>query len=50
LTLQLLKQWGREGFHRHVAAIKEFYMKQRDAMISAAETHLTGYLFYFKER
>jgi len=46
LILQLLKQWGREGFQRHVAAIQEFYIKQRDAMIAAAETHLTGYIAF----
>ena len=44
LIHELLLSWGEEGFKKHVLNICQFYKKQRDAMIQALETHLTGEL------
>lgn len=42
LVLQLLNHWGHDGFMNHIHEIEGFYEKRRDAMIAAAERHLTG--------
>jgi len=42
VVLELLKQWGQEGFFKHVGRIEDFYRERRDAMVAAAEKHLTG--------
>lgn len=42
LILELLTNWGDEGFKKHVSDICQFYKERRDAMIRALETHLTG--------
>ena len=39
---ELLKTWGQKGFESHVAQVQNFYKDQRDKMLKAAETHLTG--------
>ncbi|XP_042218767.1 kynurenine/alpha-aminoadipate aminotransferase, mitochondrial-like [Homarus americanus] len=42
LVSELLQMWGEEGFFKHTQAVQDFYLKQRDAMIEAAQKHLTG--------
>ncbi len=42
LANELLKQWGHEGFFRHIEKVREFYIKRRDFMNSVAKKHLTG--------
>jgi len=42
VVLELLKRWGHEGFFNHVDNIEAFYQERRDAMVTAAEKHLTG--------
>ncbi|XP_057377701.1 kynurenine/alpha-aminoadipate aminotransferase, mitochondrial-like [Daphnia carinata] len=42
LVSELLKQWGHEGFLGHVDRVQKFYFQQREIMLKAAETHLTG--------
>ena len=42
VVLEVLKRWGREGFFNHVDKVESFYMERRDAMVKAAEKHLTG--------
>ncbi|XP_068230473.1 kynurenine/alpha-aminoadipate aminotransferase, mitochondrial-like [Palaemon carinicauda] len=42
LISELLRIWGTDGFFKHTQAVQEFYRKQRDNMMEAAETHLTG--------
>lgn len=44
---ELLKMWGEEGLKSHVQEVRLFYHKQRDAMLLAAEKHLTGNFFFF---
>ena len=39
---ELLKTWGQKGFESHVAQVQNFYKDQRNKMLKAAETHLTG--------
>ncbi|XP_068228584.1 kynurenine/alpha-aminoadipate aminotransferase, mitochondrial-like [Palaemon carinicauda] len=39
---ELLKEWGEEGFKRHVTGLRQFYQSQRDAMLQASDTHLKG--------
>ncbi|KAK8390966.1 hypothetical protein O3P69_016962 [Scylla paramamosain] len=42
LIHELLTSWGDEGFKKHISDICQFYKEQRDAMIQALKTHLTG--------
>ncbi|XP_037686938.1 kynurenine/alpha-aminoadipate aminotransferase, mitochondrial isoform X1 [Choloepus didactylus] len=42
LISQLLHQWGEEGFLAHVDRVADFYRKQRDASVEAAEKWLSG--------
>nr|XP_023439529.2 kynurenine/alpha-aminoadipate aminotransferase, mitochondrial isoform X2 [Dasypus novemcinctus] len=42
LISQLLHQWGEEGFLAHVDRVADFYRKQRDASLAAAEKWLSG--------
>ncbi|XP_078071249.1 kynurenine/alpha-aminoadipate aminotransferase, mitochondrial isoform X2 [Mustelus asterias] len=42
MVLQLLQQWGQDGFLKHVDSVVEFYAKQRDAMQLSAERWLKG--------
>ncbi|KAB0407605.1 hypothetical protein E2I00_017149, partial [Balaenoptera physalus] len=42
LVSQLLHQWGEEGFLAHVERIIDFYRKQRDALLAAADKWLSG--------
>ncbi|XP_071512463.1 kynurenine/alpha-aminoadipate aminotransferase, mitochondrial-like isoform X2 [Panulirus ornatus] len=42
LVSELLHLWGEEGFFRHIRAVQDFYLKQRNAMLEAAKKHLTG--------
>uniref|UniRef100_H0UXR3 Kynurenine/alpha-aminoadipate aminotransferase, mitochondrial n=1 Tax=Cavia porcellus TaxID=10141 RepID=H0UXR3_CAVPO len=42
MVLQLLQQWGEEGFLAHVNRIIDFYRSQRDAILAAAEKWLSG--------
>ena len=46
VTSSLLDQWGLEGFHSHVSEVEDFYRKRRDAMVAAADKHLTGLVEY----
>ncbi|XP_036710464.1 kynurenine/alpha-aminoadipate aminotransferase, mitochondrial isoform X4 [Balaenoptera musculus] len=42
LVSQLLYQWGEEGFLAHVDRVIDFYRKQRDALLAAADKWLSG--------
>ncbi|XP_042875444.1 kynurenine/alpha-aminoadipate aminotransferase, mitochondrial-like [Penaeus japonicus] len=42
LIAELFNYWGLDGFHRHVKEVREFYRSKRDAIVLAAEKHLTG--------
>ena len=42
VTNELLKQWGDDGLSDHVAKVAQFYEDRRDAMLAAADKHLTG--------
>lgn len=42
VVLELLKNWGQDGFFNHVKRIEDFYQERRDAMVVAAEKHLEG--------
>ncbi|XP_060157336.1 kynurenine/alpha-aminoadipate aminotransferase, mitochondrial isoform X2 [Globicephala melas] len=42
LVSQLLHQWGEEGFLAHVERVIDFYRKQRDALLAAANKWLSG--------
>ncbi|XP_069988234.1 kynurenine/alpha-aminoadipate aminotransferase, mitochondrial-like [Penaeus vannamei] len=39
---ELLEMWGDEGLKNHVREVRLFYRSQRDAMLLAAERHLSG--------
>ncbi|KAM5264708.1 kynurenine/alpha-aminoadipate aminotransferase, mitochondrial [Ctenodactylus gundi] len=41
MVLQLLQQWGEEGFLAHIDRVIDFYRKQRDAMLAAADKWLS---------
>ena len=41
-VLAVLESMGQEGLRRHAYTVANFYRKQRDACIAAAEKHLTG--------
>ncbi|XP_043916358.1 kynurenine/alpha-aminoadipate aminotransferase, mitochondrial-like [Protopterus annectens] len=40
MVLQLLQQWGQHGFLKHVECVIEFYKKQKDLMVTAANKWL----------
>ncbi|XP_072371854.1 kynurenine/alpha-aminoadipate aminotransferase, mitochondrial isoform X1 [Scyliorhinus torazame] len=42
MVLQLLQQWGQDGFLKHIDSVVEFYAKQRDTMQLSAERWLKG--------
>ncbi|XP_066487975.1 kynurenine/alpha-aminoadipate aminotransferase, mitochondrial-like [Tiliqua scincoides] len=42
MIAQLLQQWGQKGFLEHVDSVIEFYRKQRDVMLNAADKWLKG--------
>lgn len=42
VLLTLLKNWGEEGFKRHIAMVQEGYRQRRDLFCKLAEKHLTG--------
>ncbi|XP_077000599.1 kynurenine/alpha-aminoadipate aminotransferase, mitochondrial isoform X2 [Tamandua tetradactyla] len=42
LISQLLCQWGEEGFLAHAERVADFYRRQRDAALAAAERWLSG--------
>ncbi|XP_057581247.1 kynurenine/alpha-aminoadipate aminotransferase, mitochondrial-like isoform X2 [Hippopotamus amphibius kiboko] len=42
LVSQLLHQWGEDGFLAHVERVIDFYRKQRDALLAAADKWLSG--------
>jgi len=42
VTLQLLEEWGREGWATHVARVSNFYREKRDTFVALARKHLTG--------
>ncbi|XP_010993248.1 kynurenine/alpha-aminoadipate aminotransferase, mitochondrial [Camelus dromedarius] len=42
LVSQLLHQWGQEGFLAHVERVTDFYRKQKDALLAAADKWLRG--------
>lgn len=39
---ELLEKWGMEGFLQHTKKVQNFYASQRDAMVEAANAHLSG--------
>jgi len=42
ICAELLTAWGDDGFAAHVDSVQTFYASQRNAMLEAAERHLTG--------
>ncbi|XP_008058867.1 kynurenine/alpha-aminoadipate aminotransferase, mitochondrial isoform X1 [Carlito syrichta] len=42
MILQLLHQWGEEGFLAHVHRVIEFYNSQKNAILAAADKWLSG--------
>nr|XP_028600125.1 kynurenine/alpha-aminoadipate aminotransferase, mitochondrial isoform X2 [Podarcis muralis] len=42
MIAQLLQQWGQKGFLDHVDGVVDFYKKQRDVMLVAADKWLKG--------
>uniref|UniRef100_A0A8C9UJS0 Kynurenine/alpha-aminoadipate aminotransferase, mitochondrial n=1 Tax=Spermophilus dauricus TaxID=99837 RepID=A0A8C9UJS0_SPEDA len=42
MVLELLQQWGEEGFLAHVQRVTDFYRSQRDAVLAAADKWLSG--------
>ncbi|XP_063590066.1 kynurenine/alpha-aminoadipate aminotransferase, mitochondrial-like [Penaeus indicus] len=42
LFTELFRAWGVDGFLRHVREVRQLYCNKRDAMLMAAERHLTG--------
>ncbi|XP_063166372.1 kynurenine/alpha-aminoadipate aminotransferase, mitochondrial [Candoia aspera] len=42
MITQLLQQWGLKGFLDHVDSVVNFYKKQRDVMLNAADKWLKG--------
>ncbi|XP_053111681.1 kynurenine/alpha-aminoadipate aminotransferase, mitochondrial-like isoform X2 [Hemicordylus capensis] len=42
IVLQLFEKWGQKGFLEHTDRVAEFYKKQRDAMLAAADKWLKG--------
>ncbi|XP_055435653.1 kynurenine/alpha-aminoadipate aminotransferase, mitochondrial-like [Bubalus kerabau] len=42
LVSQLLHQWGEEGFLTYIDRVIDFYRKQRDALLAAADKWLSG--------
>lgn len=43
LISELLELWGDEGFFKHTKSVQDFYLQQRNAMVAAAEKHLSGW-------
>ncbi|XP_066243992.1 kynurenine/alpha-aminoadipate aminotransferase, mitochondrial [Saccopteryx leptura] len=39
---QLLHQWGEEGFLAHIERVIDYYRKQKDALLAAADKWLSG--------
>ncbi|XP_045597373.1 kynurenine/alpha-aminoadipate aminotransferase, mitochondrial isoform X1 [Procambarus clarkii] len=39
---ELLKEWGEDGLKKHIADLRTFYCDKRNAIIKAAEMHLSG--------
>ncbi|KAF6091875.1 aminoadipate aminotransferase [Phyllostomus discolor] len=42
MIFQLLHQWGQEGFLAHVDRVTNYYRKQKDAILAAADKWLSG--------
>ncbi|ROT65342.1 hypothetical protein C7M84_016696 [Penaeus vannamei] len=42
LIAELFNHWGLDGFLQHVKDVRQFYQGKRDAILLAAEKHLTG--------
>lgn len=42
MVLQLLQDWGEEGFLAHVHRVTDFYRGQRDAILASADKWLSG--------
>lgn len=42
LIAELFNLWGLDGFLQHVKEVRQFYRGKRDAILQAAEKHLTG--------
>nr|KAF6478873.1 aminoadipate aminotransferase [Molossus molossus] len=42
MVLQLLHHWGEEGFLAHVERVIDYYRKQKDALLAAADKWLSG--------
>ncbi|XP_045158771.2 kynurenine/alpha-aminoadipate aminotransferase, mitochondrial-like [Mercenaria mercenaria] len=42
VLLQILNEWGYEGFDQHVEIVTEFYRQKKNICLKAAEKHLTG--------
>lgn len=42
MVSQLLHQWGEEGFLAHIERVIDYYRKQKDALLTAADKWLSG--------
>ncbi|XP_054432029.1 kynurenine/alpha-aminoadipate aminotransferase, mitochondrial [Pteronotus mesoamericanus] len=42
IVSQLLHQWGEEGFLAHIDRVTDYYRRQKDALLVAADKWLTG--------
>ncbi|KAM8764805.1 kynurenine/alpha-aminoadipate aminotransferase, mitochondrial [Rhynchonycteris naso] len=42
MVSQLLHQWGEEGFLAHIERVIDYYRKQKDALLAAADKWLSG--------
>ena len=42
VTNKLLQLWGNDGLKEHISQVAKFYEERRDAMLAAADKHLTG--------
>lgn len=42
MVSQLLHQWGQEGFLAHIERVIDYYRKQKDALLTAADKWLSG--------
>ncbi|XP_036280165.1 kynurenine/alpha-aminoadipate aminotransferase, mitochondrial isoform X1 [Pipistrellus kuhlii] len=42
MVSQLLHQWGEEGFLAHIERVIDYYRKQKDALLKAADKWLSG--------
>lgn len=47
MLYSVLKDWGRDGFVKHVKNVQKFYTERRDCIVSSVEKHLKGLVEYY---